>query len=790
MNQNTTIKGTITSVSAPNHSGWSYGRVKLSDGTSFSVSGVAMSDVKKGGEYELSGTWSTYNGEAQMKVATALPYIAANRAGVINFLVANFKGIGQKKVKEIVDTWESDGRKLEEMYLLLRDGPEVIDEWIQGKGFKNVSMLTQKFQAHPDVMFVYRSLVLKHRVNDLSDTIVSESTLKNMAKYLLGIPLEAAVSEQKPRCSKEEAIKKFEENSFLPIFGVKGYGFKTADKIWKHLKRDPHHPARLAALGWFILEESCQNGGHTYLPAKEFEHAIQASDPTLNLRGVLAALETHTPKDAHTVMDVDGRYYISWLYRAEEAVARRMLRMMNSENGENKIISMSEDKLKKSIEEIEKKRGFPLDSEQRSALMGVALNNKLLHTVTAMPGCGKTAIMEFLSEIIMQDRGGGVMFMAPTGKAAKVLNGRVKKQGLTATTIHSAIGYGNSSKESLTLDANVVVADESSMVDISLMKSLLDALPEDAHLILIGDTDQLPSVGPGQVLSDILKLPLDHHQLHEVHRNTGNILKLVKAIKNGRYERMPESDVQTYGLPDPSMISKVLDKYEEEVRSRSGDLQKVGILTGMRRGDPLKPGWNVTYLNAALQERFNPIGKKIAGTNIREGDRVIVRKNQKPFLLDKSGDVVSSNGMQVQTFTANGDTGVLKRGLVNEEGMVKSVIVDLDDGRSVRLDDEKIRSLDLGYALTVHQAQGSEFECAFVFMTNGVPGLFNRKLLYTAVSRAKEQLYLFGDGVVLRSLVHRTGDKRFTYLSERVQELLYEETAQAAATKRLLCSGP
>jgi exodeoxyribonuclease V alpha subunit len=773
-NKTGNAKGVITYLAAPNHSGWTYGKMKLETGEEMAISGAALAGLRKGGEYEFAGAWGLYQGEAQLKVTFAAPHIAANRAGVINFLMAQFKGVGQKKVKDIIDAWEKT-KKLSEMYDQLKDNPEHILEWMMKKGFKGVSLRVSSFDAHPDVLKVYRDLVLKHRVNELSEAIVPEAVLKNMAKHLLGIPLDAAVKDQKPKRSTAEALLKFEENPFLPMFGVRGYGFKTADRIWKHLKREPHHPNRLAALGWFVLDEACQNGGHTYLPYREYERAIHSADSELTLEEVLSAMDTHIPKDADGLREVDGRYYIENLYKTEEAVARRLCNMQTANES---ILGINSSQLNQQLKDIESKRGFSLDNEQRLSLEGVALSPQQVHTVTAMPGCGKTAIMEFLAEMIQTSGAKSVAFMAPTGKAAKVLSGRVRKQGLSATTIHSAIGYG--SGKFLPLSADIVVVDEASMVDLQLMRSLLDSMPEHAHLVLIGDTDQLPSVGPGQVLGDVMKMSFDHHQLKNVHRNKGNILNLVKIIKSGRYERQAPSDVLTYGLPDVSSIEKVLDKYQEEWNARGRDLQNMGFLTGLRRGDPEKPGWNITYLNRALQKRFNPEGPKINGLWIREKDRVILRKNQKPVIVDRNGLAKKDeHGMEEQTYVVNGDTGTLERALYNEEGQLKAVIVSLDDGRRIKLEGDKINAIDLGYALTVHQSQGSEFECAFVVMTNGAPGLFNRKLLYTAVSRAKEQLYLFGDGNTLRNLVGRTGDKRFTYLSERVQELQLEKAKEA-----------
>jgi exodeoxyribonuclease V alpha subunit len=421
------------------------------------------------------------------------------------------------------------------------------------------------------------------------------------------------------------------------------------------------------------------------------------------------------------------------------------------------------------MHEIEAKKGINLDPQQKEALLGIATSTQKVHTLTAMPGCGKTAIMEFLAQLVQKDEEQKleIDFMAPTGKASKVLNGRVKPYGLSATTIHAAIGWGGLPQ---TVEADIVVVDESSMVDLPLMYQFLSRTNPKAHLIFIGDPDQLPSVGPGHILHDVLKMPFDHHQLKEVHRNAGDILNLVKTIKRGEYETFHGKDVMTYGLPDPTdKMEKFLDLYTKEVSKRPDGLKKVGLLTGMRKGDPTKPGWNVTYLNRALQERYNPYGATVSGLSVREGDRIIVRKNQRFETED-----VKTKTAKVE-YIANGDTGVLKEVVFKESNKIDSIQLALDDGRHLTLPGDVLTTMDLGYALTIHQAQGSEFECAFVVMQNGQPGLFNRKLFYTGVSRAKDQLYLFGDRTTFKSLVHRTGEKRYSKLVERVMNTIDAE---------------
>lgn len=758
MNQRSSIVGKLTFLSKPNMTGWCFGEIELENGLVMSVAGTALAGLQQHQEYEFRGALGSYQGVKQIKVDAAIPHVAANAAGITKYLMSNFNNLGQKTARDFVNLWEAHGKTLEELRQLAIYEPFEIEDWATQNGFgRTIRFKTSsKSTGHPDVEHLHRWLILQHRVNSEEKVMVADATLRKVARFLLRIPADSPIKGEAPLVTVGAALDSFKNNPYKPIFEVEGYGFKAADKIWKEMKMPLRHKTRLGALGWFVLQDACEGGGHSYLPESAFARALHRYDSELVLDEVLSAMREHKVP----FIEEEGGFYTESLFRDETTVSGQLQEWLEPTSP---IIDKDKKIILNDMHQIEAKMGFNLDEQQKAALLGIASSEKHVHTITAMPGCGKTAIMEFLAQMIKNDGHKQIAFMAPTGKAAKVLSKRVSKFGFDASTIHSAIGFGAQAPQEIIAD--IVVADEASMIDLPLMSGMITAMKPNAHLILIGDAEQLPSVGPGNVLNDILDLPFDHHRLSQVHRNTGNILNLVKTIKSGEYKQFNpkeggHNDVSTFGLPPVDKIPKVLDKYLEEVESREDGFQKVCLLTGKRQGDRSTPGWNVTYLNYALQERVNPEGRSIPGCSFKIKDRVIVRKNQRFTLNGENGEY--------QEFVANGDTGKLVEVVYDDaRTKIEHVAIDFDDGRKLKLPSDILPTMDLAYALTVHSAQGSEFDCAMVALTNGAPGLFNRKLFYTGVSRAKEKLYLFGDGITLSNLVTRSGDNRFSRLVGR-----------------------
>jgi exodeoxyribonuclease V alpha subunit len=365
-------------------------------------------------------------------------------------------------------------------------------------------------------------------------------------------------------------------------------------------------------------------------------------------------------------------------------------------------------------------------------------------------------MMEMLAHVARERK---ILFCAPTGKAAKVLTTRVRCYGRNAVTIHSLLGVkdeGYHHDAENPLDADIVVVDESSMLDLALARALLDALPPACHLILLGDTGQLSSVGPGDVLASILKLPGDHHRLHQGHRNDGGIRDLVQQCRRGEVQCHDRPGVHfssALPAPDDVGLSRVVQAYMAAVK-RCG-LERVALLMPRRKGNIHAPGWNTTFMNEALRQVINPDGKRVPGTTLRVGDRIIVRRN---LALDDEGNE------QV----VNGDTGTLLDYAVDTAGTnVLHLPLALDDGRTIRFPGGALESLSLAYAMTVHAAQGSEYQEVIVICTGGSPAFVHRGMLYTAFSRARDSLTVLGDPGAIREICMRPAPTRNALLVEQ-----------------------
>jgi exodeoxyribonuclease V alpha subunit len=767
-NKSPLLVGTCVYLSNPNHGGWRFGTMReQSSGQKYNISGSGLSDVEMHHMYEFHGEWGLFRGEAQLKVHAVLPHLEANQTAITRHLISSYKNLGKKTADELTFRWQADGRSWEELRQWLVYEPYKLEEWANTMPNLRKHLTYQESKDSDENVHVSRltkALMLQFKSNDQNEVLVTDPVLRKIARHLLGLPLEGNVKDEEPKHTVTTAMERFMDNPFLPMFEVSGYAFKAADKIWHQLKKDRHHPFRLAALGWYALSQGCESDGHAFLTPAQFAYAVRRIEPTVDFEQALQAMvQQNTP----FVEEADG-FYPKHLHDAERYVAKALRGFLMTKPAP--ILSKSREEIQSQLHELQAKKGIVLDEQQHAALIGLATSPNRVHSLTAMPGCGKTAIMEFLAQLVQTFTTQSMAFLAPTGKASRVLNERVSPYGLTASTLHSAIGWGGLPQM---VSQDIVVVDESSMVDLEVMNAFLNQVNPQAHLIFVGDADQLASVGPGQILTDLLQMPADHHRLERVHRNTGDILNLVMDIKRGAYDKTYSSeDLKTFGLPDPNTkMESLIDLYLKEVAARENGLQKVGLLTAKRRGDIHTPGWNVTYLNHTLQQRLNADGEKISGFTLRVNDRFIIRKNQRTDILTPDQPELPSTftTQEKKTYLANGDTGTLLGVHYHPHSQkIAAIQLSLDDGRKLYLPADVLNSMNLGYALTVHQAQGSELECAFVFAENGPPSLCNRRLLYTGVSRAKTKLYLFGDKQVLRTMVARTDDSRNSRLVERI----------------------
>ena len=731
------VAGILSSLAVYNDK-WGRGSVRLDDGKRLACVGEALAALSAGNRYRLDGRIVNHPKYGpQILVAAAAVDLPCSAEALAAHLKANFRGCGEATAQKLVAHYAG---RLHVLRDLLIENPHAVD----------FSLVTRRRIVAAEGLDT-AALICRDLSGRVGATGIKPAVLRRLADWLL--PLVAGAAEP-----VRQAWKVFGADPYAPIRQVEGYVFPAADRIALTCLAFPRfHQARLAALATHALRDGCERNGHSFLHAEDLAERIAACDPGVPPEAALAAAQ----QAGEPLVVKDGCHYPAALYHCEQALAlhlaRRALRIAAP------IVKLDAAALETEIRAAEQAMGqdFALDAGQRSALQRMLTSSHLVHTVTAGPGCGKTAMMEVLAHVARER---DILFCAPTGKAAKVLSGRVRRYGRSAVTVHSLLGVrdeGQVHDERQPLEADIVVVDESSMLDLVLARALFDALPPDCHLILLGDTGQLASVGPGDVLANILLLPGDHHRLHQGHRHDGGIGALVQQCRLGAvdcHDRPGVRFLRALPPPDDVGLSRVVHAYLDAVR-RCG-LERVALLMPRRKGDIHLQGWNTTYINDALRRVLNPSGKRIPGSALRLGDRIIIRRN---LALDEEG----------LELVVNGDTGTLAGCEVDEAGTsVLRLTLSLDDGREILFPGSALESLALAYALTVHAAQGSEYQEVIVVCTAGSPAFVHRGMLYTAFSRARERLNVIGEPAAIQAICARPAPRRNARLVECARHAL------------------
>ncbi|MDY2812430.1 MAG: ATP-dependent RecD-like DNA helicase [Dorea sp.] len=561
-----------------------------------------------------------------------------------------------------------------------------------------------------------------------------------------------------------------EENPYQLADHVSGVGFKTADEIASKVGIHTDSDYRIRSGIFYTLMQSV-NEGHIYLK----------QEALLYRAGELLGVEIrHIEKylmdlamEKRIVMkqSEDGiRIYSSHYYYMEMNVAR-MLHDLNIS------CEVSEDHLKRRIHAIEENTGLYLDEIQKKAVMEAAHHGIMI--LTGGPGTGKTTTINAMIHFF-ESEGMDIFLAAPTGRAAKRMT---EATGYEAQTIHRLLEVtGNPEDENIggfqrnaenPLEADVIIIDEMSMVDLPLMYALLGAIVPGTRLILVGDRNQLPSVGPGSVLKDIIDsecFPVV--MLTKIFRQAGESDIVVNAHKINRGEEVildnKSMDFFFLKRQDPNMIisnvitllQKKLPKY---VDAKPYDIQ---VLTPMRKGL-----LGVERLNRILQEYLNPAGpdkqeKEYNDRLFREGDKVMQIKNN--YQLE--WEIATRYGMTIDKGLGvfNGDMGIITKINTYEE----TITVEYDEKKQVKYPYNLLDELELAYAITIHKSQGSEYPAVVIPLLQGPRQLYHRNLLYTAVTRARKCVTLVGSDVVFQEMIRNTNEQnRNTSLAERICEM-------------------
>lgn len=565
----------------------------------------------------------------------------------------------------------------------------------------------------------------------------------------------------------ESAVSRIKENPYRLCEDIFGIGFKTADRIAMKLGIDPASRFRIRSGIKYILTQASSNG-HTYLPENSLkEHAsVLLETEAFDLEDALISLifdkVVITDKS-----DKSNHVYLSSLYSAEQDVCKRLLNL--SQIRFNKGFDNFGDKLDK----LAKDEGIQLAQMQAEAIREALANGVLV--ITGGPGTGKTTIIKSIIKLLMED-GHKIALAAPTGRAAKRMS---EATGFEARTIHRLLEIGYSGDESELLfqrnennpiEADVIIIDEVSMVDILIMNHLLKAVPPGARLILVGDADQLPSVGAGSVLQDIIGCNvIKTVRLTEIFRQAGESMITVNAhrINRGEVPILNARDKDFFFLPRnglESIVRTVVDLCGRRLPDTYGfDPRKdIQVLSATRKGPA-----GVANLNLELQKKLNPPGrskteKASRAYVFREGDRVMQVKNNYTLRW-----VRPENNNIDGTGVFNGDMGMIRR--INEDESNLEIL--FDDDRLVEYDYSILDEIEPAFAVTIHKSQGSEFPVVIMPVFQGPQVLMTRNLLYTAVTRAKKMVVLVGDEAFLHEMVYNKREAlRYSGLSDKLKK--------------------
>lgn len=609
--------------------------------------------------------------------------------------------------------------------------------------------------------------ISQRKAMEIADQVNEKRDLRQAMIFLQQYGISTTLAVKIYNTYGQEVYSILKENPYRMADDVDGVGFRTADEIAARvgIRTDSDFRIR-SGIQYALLQAS--NEGNTYLPMPEL---TQRASALLEIEPEY--IEKHymnLAMDRKIIMrqvdDVTQIYASAFFYM--EANTATMLKQLDA------TFDVPDIEIEARLRQIEKQTKMDLDEHQVEAVKEAVRNGVLV--ITGGPGTGKTTTINTIIKYF-ESEGMDIFLAAPTGRAAKRMS---ETTGFEARTIHRMLelnggvegNAGFERNEQNPLETDVIIIDEMSMVDISLMHSLLKAIVAGTRLILVGDVNQLPSVGPGNVLKDIIDSELFHTvMLTKIFRqaSTSDIIVNAHKINRGEPVELDNKSMDFFFLKryDADKIINVtlqliLQKLPKFVGASMMDIQ---VLTPMRKGL-----LGVERLNTVLQMYLNPPDKrkkeKEHGTTLfREGDKVMQIKNN--YQLE--WEIRSKYGLCIDKGTGvfNGDTGIIEE--IND--FAETVTVCFDEGRMVEYPFKLLEELELAYAVTIHKSQGSEYPAVVIPLLTGPRMLMNRNLLYTAVTRAKKCVTIVGNDTTFEQMIANNSQlKRYSGLRDRLVE--------------------
>ncbi len=727
------LTGTVETVIFKNEeNGYTVLRLRADSGETVTVVGC-FPFAAPGESMIASGEWMTHNVHGrQFKAEFSQRFLPSSGPAIYQFLAGgSVKGVGPATASLIVDRF----------------------------GDKTLDVILNRPQELSEVRGISSA-----KAQQISKSFRQQAGLRMLMEFVCSFGLRPILAMRAYKYYGDKALEQLRENPYLLCSTLIGATFREADTMALGLGMGGNSKNRIAAALLFELVHNTGNG-HCFIPREKLAAV------TAELIGVEA--EEADKCIGELIEEHQLRYeeiagvracYLPELYEAETNTAETFARMAKRHFKERL-------NTEKFLSRLEVQQCVSYDPDQRQAI-GMALDNQLM-VLTGGPGTGKTtcirAILAMFDELGLK-----TLLCAPTGRAAKRMT---EVTGRESATVHRLLGAkfdeeGDrvvfTKKENDRLDCDAVILDECSMVDIQLMDALLRALPPDARLILVGDANQLPSVGPGNVFSALIRsqvvatgtLSLIHRQGEGSH-----IIRNAHMIKDGQYPNFGENARDFFRLKrlqGASAVETITELCAVRLPNKMHiPPEEIQVLSPTRKGET-----GTVNLNKRLQEALNPAApdkkeKPFGDAIFREGDRVMQIRNNYDILWKNANNTEAGTGIY------NGDMGVLCR--IDPES--ETLTVDFD-GHLATYGFDALTELEHAWAVTVHKAQGSEYRAVILALTGASQQLMTRSVLYTAVTRAKELLILVGDDAVAQRMIDNFRQaRRYTALRVRLRAL-------------------
>jgi exodeoxyribonuclease V alpha subunit len=669
--------------------------------------------------------------------------IPQTKQGVITYLSSEmFKGIGKKTAESIVGT---------------------LGENAISKILSQPSLLDSIPKLPPE------------KAKMLYDTLMDHQGLEQVMVALNQYGFGPQISMRIYQAYKDDTLEIIQKNPYKLVEDIEGIGFGRADELGYQLGISGSHPDRIKAACLYTLESESIQTGHVFIHAEDLLVQVQELLES-NKRDQIEFIEISTEliklQEEGKIIGEEKRIYLPSLYFAEKGLVTSINRILEQKEYNEQF---PESEFLLALGKLEERINVQYAPTQKEAIQTALMSPMLI--LTGGPGTGKTTVIKGIVELYAELHGCSLepkdyhkkdepfpfLLAAPTGRAAKRMS---ESTGLPAVTIHRLLGFNGTEEfdhsEASPLEGKIIIVDETSMLDIWLANQLFKALPENIQVILVGDEDQLPSVGPGQVLKDLLlseRVPTV--RLTDIYRQAegSSIIELAHEIKKGLIpaDITEKQNDRSFIRCSGAQIPQVVEKVALNAKTKGYTAKDIQVLAPMYRGPA-----GIDRLNVLLQEIFNPnpdgTRKEIAYGDVkyRIGDKVLQLVNQP------------------ESNVFNGDIGEIISIFYAKENTEKQDMVLISfEGNEVTYTKQDLNQITHAYCCSVHKSQGSEFPIVILPLTRGYYRMLRRNLIYTAITRSKQSLILCGEVDAFRMGVERADEQsRLTTLRQKLQETI------------------